>query len=402
VRITRRVSVAAALILLGTLAHAESIPKADIRDPTDSDQTLAEHELSRIAAVITALERELRSGEADRTQASRDLESHERAIAQITRAQAALSSTADTLTTQLGRLRSSHAALSAQIRHERAQLARELRVAYAMGRGDRAQLLLQRRNPGDIARLMRYHSYFTRAQRERIVMLERSLTQLSETEAAITTETGKLASIHARHQAQREALERTRDLRAAALVVLNAELADHRAAMAQLKKDQQRLSTLIRRLRDAINDVPAESEPPRSFEALRGKLPWPVPGNVKRGFGSLRDGADLAMQGVLVNAPRGHAVRAIAHGRVVFADWLRGFGLMIIIDHGDGYMSLYGHNQSLLREPGEWVSAGDALASVGDSGGKIGPGLYFEIRHDGRPENPAKWCSRRAKFATAS
>jgi septal ring factor EnvC (AmiA/AmiB activator) len=117
------------------------------------------------------------------------------------------------------------------------------------------------------------------------------------------------------------------------------------------------------------------------------------------------------MHGVLVKAPMGHQVRAIAHGRVVFADWLRGFGLMVIVDHGGGYMSLYGHNQSLQREPGEWIhnqslqrepgewiGAGDSLATVGDSGGKDGPGLYFEIRRDGKPQNPARWCSTRAKF----
>ena len=155
-------------------------------------------------------------------------------------------------------------------------------------------------------------------------------------------------------------------------------------------------------MRDAINDVPAESVPPRSFKTLRGKLPWPVRGSLKRSFGSRRNEAEQAIQGVILKAPMGKQVRAIAHGRVVFADWLRGFGLMVIVDHGGGYMSLYGHNQSLKREPGEWIAAGDSLATVGDSGGKSGPGLYFEIRRDGRPQNPTKWCSRRAKFASST
>jgi septal ring factor EnvC (AmiA/AmiB activator) len=389
------------LLLPGTPALAQSAPDPAATGSPGSDQARAEHELSRIAEVIGSLEREMRSGEADRTQASRALEKHERAIDLISREQRTLIATADNLTKQLARLRVAHETLGKEVEYERDHLAGELRVAYAMGHGNRAKLLLQRRDPGSIARLLRYHSYFTRAQRERIVMLEHSLLQLNETERAIADETRRLAGVHQRRRAQRRALEIERDLRATALLTLNAELADNRMAVERLKKDRQRLATLIARLRNAINDVPPESEPPRSFKALRGKLPWPVRGPLKRAFGSRRDGA-VAMQGVLVKAPMGRRVRAIAHGRVVFADWLRGFGLMVIVDHGGGYMSLYGHNQSLQREPGEWIGAGDSLATVGDSGGKDGPGLYFEIRRDGRPENPARWCSRRAKFGAAS
>lgn len=395
-------ALAVLLTPLSPPAVAQSAPVSTSSLPADSDQARAELELSRIAAVIKALEREMRSGEANRTQASLALEKHERAISQIANEQRTLLASADKLTRQLEDLRVTFAALTAQAEREREGLAGELRVAYAMGQNNRAKLLLQRRDPGDIARLLRYHSYFTRKQRERIVTLERSLLRLNETEQAIANETKRLADIHERHRAKRQALEAERDLRASALVSLNAELSSNRSTVKRLKNDHKQLALLVKRLRTAISDVPPESEPPRSFKALRGKLPWPVRGRIKRSFGSRRDDAETAMQGVLVKASLGHQVRAIAHGRVVFADWLRGFGFMVIVDHGGGYMSLYGHNQSLQREPGEWVSAGDPLATVGNSGGRDGPGLYFEIRQDGRPQNPARWCSRRAKFAAAS
>jgi septal ring factor EnvC (AmiA/AmiB activator) len=394
----RRFALALLAVVLISSAFAQSTTAQQANRGAVTDQDVAERELSRIAKVIAALEREMRIGKADRTQASRAVETHERAINKIAREQRNLAATANRLTAQLKRLRATHKTLRTRIEDERKDLAKDFRAAYAMGHGDRARLLLQRRDPGGIARLLRYHSYFTRAQRERIVMLQNSLARLGETERAIAGETNRLSGVNERLVKKREAREKQRDLRAKALTALNAELAENRSTVKRLNKDRQRLSTLITRLRDAISDVPPESEPPRLFKALRGKLPWPVRGPLTRKFGSQRDDSGLKMHGVLVKAPMGRQVRAIAHGRVVFADWLRGFGLMVIVDHGGGYMSLYGHNQSLQREPGEWISAGDSLATVGDSGGKDGPGLYFEIRRDGKPQNPARWCSTRARF----
>lgn len=379
-------------------ASAQPATTQQVKRGSVADHVVAERELSRIAKVISALEHEMRISNTDRTQASRAVETHERAINQIAQEQRTLAMTANRLTAQLKRLRATHKALRSQIEDERRRLAKDFRAAYAMGHGDRARLLLQRRDPGGIARLLRYHSYFTRAQRERIVMLQNSLTRLDETERAIASETNRLSAVNTHLVEKREAREKQRDLRANALAALNAELAKNRTTIKRLHKDRQMLSTLITRLRDAISDVPPESEPARLFKTLRGKLPWPVRGSLARQFGSKRDDSALEMHGVLVKAPMGHPVRAIAHGRVVFADWLRGFGLMVIVDHGGGYMSLYGHNQSLQREPGEWIGAGDTLATVGDSGGKDGPGLYFEIRRDGKPQNPARWCSAHERF----
>ena len=146
-------------------------------------------------------------------------------------------------------------------------------------------------------------------------------------------------------------------------------------------------------MRRSFDDIPADLGGKR-FGKLAGKLPWPLPGRITTGYNSRREGA-LRWQGVILGAPGGTPVRAIHSGRVVFADWLRGYGLLTIVDHGDGYLSLYGYNQALLREVGEWVAAGDSLALAGNSGGNMASGLYFEIRHRGKAVNPTRWCDRR-------
>jgi len=160
-----------------------------------------------------------------------------------------------------------------------------------------------------------------------------------------------------------------------------------------MAKDRSQLERLL----DAVEQSIANLEIPsdyRPFHKLKGKLHWPTKGKISKRFGSSRSGSNLRWQGVTLTAKEGSEVNAIHHGRVVFADWFRGSGLLIIIDHGDGYMSLYGHNQSLLIEPGDWVTVGEQIATVGNSGGKKHAGLYFEIRHKGQPTDPRHWCKR--------
>ena len=224
------------------------------------------------------------------------------------------------------------------------------------------------------------------------------MARIRDTAAAIARESQRREGIRSEQARRHEALLSQRKSREKALAALDAELADGSARLASLEQDRARLADLVKRLRDVLSDIPKELEPPRSFKALRGRLPWPVKGRVARRFGAARPESGLRWQGVVLEAPEGREVRAVAHGHVVFADWLRGFGLMVILDHGGGYMSLYGHNESLLREPGEWVAPGDVLATVGDSGAHSRAGLYFEIRRDGRPQNPAQWCSAKASF----
>ena len=153
------------------------------------------------------------------------------------------------------------------------------------------------------------------------------------------------------------------------------------------------LQKLIDSIQEIFDDAPEVEEIARQpFADLKGKLAWPVKGKLRKMFGRRKPLSNLRWQGVLIEAPSGRYVRAVSHGRVAFADWLRGFGNLIIIDHGNSYLSLYGHNESLFKAAGEWVEAGDVIGSTGDSGGQAKSGLYFEIRRNGKPQNPTRWC----------
>jgi len=393
----RQRAAATVLLALGLACAAHAQPAA----PAQREEAAAQRELARVREVIRTLEEQLRAAQADRTQASRALEEHERAIAAIAAEQRTLDATASVLDEQLAALDSTRRELEARAAVEREALGQHLRVAYALGREDRLKLLLQRRDPAVISRLLRYHGYFSTQRRERVAALEVTMSRLRAAQDAMAAESHRLAAVREQQAARREALAAERARRAEAIAALDAEMSDNRTRLASLQRDHQRLADLIKKLREALSDIAPEQEPPRSFKTLQGRLPWPVSGPIARRFGTPRPEADLAWQGVVLEAARGQPVRAVAHGRVVFANWLRGFGQLVILDHGAGYMSLYGHNESLLREPGEWVNPGDPVATVGDSGGHERMGLYFEIRHEGRPQDPARWCNRNARFSAS-
>ena len=150
-------------------------------------------------------------------------------------------------------------------------------------------------------------------------------------------------------------------------------------------------------LGELLADIPLGPSDSRPFKQQKGKLPWPASGAFLASYGEPRKQGGLKWNGVLISSKHGTPVRAISHGRIAFADWLQGFGFITIIDHGEGYMSLYGHNETLVKQAGDWVNAGEVIATSGDSGGQPMPGVYFEIRSRGKPVNPGNWCSRKAK-----
>ncbi len=377
-------------LLAGTVS-AQTL-KADLqRNKTQTD-------LNRIKSRIGAIQNHLRAKGRTRNKIARALEDSERQAARlvaegrrIKRVRKQLQSSLTTLQNTASRLRQQRRVLIQLI-------SRQIRVAYALGRQGRLKLVLSGQQPGDLPRLLRYHDYINRARQQRIGELNITYQRLNQTLASIEDQNRALAALALAQREQTLALANERRQRAAALAKTDDELTDQRQRLLTLQQNKQRLSTLLEELKQAIDDIPAELEPPSSFRSLRGKLPWPVKGKITR---RTKD-SGLAAQSVILRAPAGTIVRAIAHGRVVFADWLRGLGQLIIIDHGGDYMSLYGFNRSLLREPGEWVNSGDSIASVGDSGGQSRPGLYFEIRKSGRPLNPVKWSNSRVRFKSAA
>lgn len=270
----------------------------------------------------------------------------------------------------------------------------ELRTAWKMGRQAQVKVLLSQQSPDALARNLAYYRYFFRARNAVLEEFRATLVSLAATETKINETLAALAENQDALARQQEALVAASAAREKALAKVNAELEDKGAALAKLEADRKELQALLEAIRKAITELEIPEGDYQPFKDSKGKMPWPVPGRASARFGDTRNEGKMRWQGVTIPAPAGTPVKAVHHGRVVYADWLRGMGLLMIVDHGDGYLSLYAHNQTLLKEPGEWVGVDTTIATVGDSGGKTRPALYFEVRENGKPVNPALWCRR--------
>jgi septal ring factor EnvC (AmiA/AmiB activator) len=272
---------------------------------------------------------------------------------------------------------------------ERAALAGQLRAAYMIGREEPLKLLLNQQNPLQSGRLYTYYSYFGRARADQIGQIQKSVRHLDELDDALSQQQSELSNLKLAQQTQLQQLERARNDRQSVLTSFNAAAQTHEQSLARLKEQQADLERLLSELDHSLKSIP----PPdyaTAFGRSRGLLPWPVAGRVTEHFGARR-ASDVSWEGLVIATERDAPVTAVASGRVVYADWLPGLGLLVIIDHGDGYMSLYGHNDRLLKATGESVAAGEAIAAAGDTGGRASPELYFEIRRGGKPVDPTPW-----------
>jgi septal ring factor EnvC (AmiA/AmiB activator) len=276
---------------------------------------------------------------------------------------------------------------------ERRALAEQVRASYMTGRAELFKLLLSQESPATLGRMLVYFDYFHRARSTRIDAVATELGKLAALGSETTRVEAELAALEAAQAAEVAALEKARDERRSAVAKLEGELRDANAAVAKLRGEERRLADLIKRLSQLSADFPVATDQP--FAQLKGKLAWPVQGRLAGDYGQPRGSGGVKWSGVLLEATAGTPVRAVYRGRVAFADWLPGLGLLVIVDHGGGYLSLYGHNRALLKESGDRVEPGEAIAEVGDSGGQARPGLYFEIRANGEPVNPHPWIARR-------
>ncbi|QLC73431.1 murein hydrolase activator EnvC [Pseudomonas sp. LPB0260] len=299
----------------------------------------------------------------------------------------------------------------------------QARAAYQSGRQEYLKLLLNQQNPEKFSRTLTYYDYLSEARMEQLATFNETLRQLNNVEQDIASQQRQLQEHKSALDSRRAELAQARQERQQALAKLNQEFSARDRKLKARQQEQEQLArvlktieaTLARQAREAEEarqrprqDGPASASASASasgpmvsagatyggpFAQARGKLPWPVDGHLVARYGAPRGGdARTKWDGVLIGAAAGSQVRAVHGGRVVFADWLRGAGLLVILDHGNGYLSLYGHNQSLLKDPGDLVKAGEPIATVGTSGGQDTPALYFAIRQQGRPSDPAQWC----------
>lgn len=374
-----------AMLIVAMLARAESSDPA--REASEKE---ARQKLEQVRSQIRALTAELRTTRGEREQATAALRKQETAIAAAAGEVQAIDAQLAAQTTELEALDGKREALATRLRQQREALAVLLRSAYALGRSEELKLLLQQEDVGSIARVLAYHRYFQRARVERIDSLMVDLGQLAEVQEQIEAKRGELAATRATREIEVAALQAQREERARLLAGLDGQLKDQTTRLAVMARDEKGLLELLEKLRDVFADIPEKPSGAEPFASLRGRLPMPVSGRILTGFGG-HDDSGRALSGVLIGSPGGSPVHAIARGRVAYADWLKGYGMLLILDHGDGYMSLYGYNESLLKEVGDWVAAGDTLAQSGASGGQSTPALYFELRRQGKPVDPKPW-----------
>ncbi len=367
-------------------AQAQSVDEAQRKQ----QEQAATQKLDAVRVQIKALTEQQRAATGERGEAARTLREKEIALSVVARDVRGLDERIAAQQTKLDDLNAQRARLHTDLKVQREALAALLRSAYALGHNEELKLLLQQDDVAAIARVLTYHRYFQRAQLSRIDTLLGALAQLATIDDSIRSATAQLAIARDTRSAEGSKLEMERAQRAQFVAALDATLKDQGAHIAALGKDESALNSLLEKLRDVFADIPQQISGEAPFASLRGRLAQPLAGKTLIAFGAADDSGRRS-SGLLLAAKSGTPVHAIAHGRVVFADWLRGYGLMVIVDHGDGYLSLYGCNETLLKEVGDWVDAGQTIATSGASGGQKTPGLYFELRAKGNPVDPRGW-----------
>ena len=357
------------------------------QDDADATRQQLEQLEAEIARISTARD----TRRARRDQEQQQLADSERRLGELRQALASLNARIAARDRDIAALEVRSEALRDALEQQSETVARELRRAYRSADGDQLKLLLSQQDPQTFARMLAYYRYILDARSELLEAYRADLEELSRTDDALVASRQALQDERSAVRTQEQEIERERAQRSELLAQINAALANDEALLAQREQDRASLEQLLSEIEAATASlaIPMETQP---FSAAQGQMPWPVDGRITDRFGGPRNQGKMRWQGVRLQADAGSPVSAIHHGRVVYADWLRGAGLLLVIDHGEGYMSLYAHNETLLREVGDWVSTGAAVATVGSSGGQERPGLYFEVRKDGKPRNPQRWC----------
>ncbi len=374
--------------------------------PASADQGKQE-ELKELRGRIQSLQEELEQATEDRSELADALKKSERRISDVNRGLRDLDSRQRRLSRDLKQLNEDTGATQREIAEQQKRLAVLIRERYVQGGGDAMKLMLNGQNPGEVARNLEYYGYIGRARAELIRQHRESLARLRALQDRTRQQNDDLSQVRHDRVAQKKTLEAEKGARQQVLYQLSEQIRKQRKEIDTLVRDEKRLTRLIERLARLAAAKPRPAAPVKpgqkvenvadaslaglDFRRLQGKLALPVAGEILHRFGASREGGGPAWKGLFIRARQGLEVRAVGSGRVAFADWLRGFGNLLIIDHGDGYLSLYSNNESLYKQPGEPVRAGDVVAAVGATGGQDETGLYFELRHQGKPFDPLAW-----------
>jgi murein hydrolase activator len=352
-----------------------------------------EEQLRALRTRIEALQADLNETRGERTEVRTKLRESERRIGQQLKSLRDTEARQRSETARLTALQQARTRDRAELGTRRQELEQAVRAAYLLGQQDYLKLLLSQDDPARVSRTLTYYRYLTAARAARIEGIETTLHRLDDLEKQIAERMQELTALRTRQLEQKSELEATRAERRALLAQLNERVRDRSQEVERLKHDEERMTRLVRELRGALERAPAP-ELPADYTSVNKGRRWPLPmqGRLIARFGSPKEVGDLRWRGIFLAAPEGQEVRAVARGRIAYADWLRGFGLLVVVDHGGGLMTLYGHNQSLYKGVGDRVEAGEVITASGNTGGPAQPGLYFEVREHGEPRNPLDWC----------
>lgn len=393
---------AIALLLFGVVASSQA--QAPTPAQRAQRQAATQKQLNTLRGQIRSLSEEQRKLEGEKNAAARELREID---GRVSKSQRSLHDTEARIAAQeaeLVRLQEKQQTLEGSLLKQRAELARLVRSAYAMGRHEQLKLLLEQGRMSDLARALAYHRYFQQQRKEEIGRLTQELKTLADVSEQIKTATTELQAARAQQKGELDALAGQRRERGKLVSSLDAQYRDRDTRIKALGRDEKATVALLERLRRlmeqsakaptrAPNTPGTRPATPNDTRVPIGPLNLPLSGSVLAGYGgTMPDGH--RSQGLLIAGNAGAEVRAVSAGRVAYADWLKGYGLLLILDHGNGWMTLYAFNDTLLKNVGDSVRAGEAISTVGSSGGQGRPALYFELRRNGQPQDPRSWLKK--------
>lgn len=367
------------LLLPSVASHAWQTPSQESAAETQARIDAIARELERRQAAMQQRARELSATE-------REVQRLDKQIADVANQLAKLNDALQQTQQRINDLEQQQRQLVAEQEQQQQWLAKQVDMAYRIGEHDLLKLILNQEEPAELERLHGYYGYFNRARLAKLAELKATQAELERVRTQVADEQQALATQRQQQEQQRQRLAEQKAQQQKLVRQLNQEQQQDQSRVAQLEQDQRELEEVLAAIIAALRDEPQLE----GLTQLKGKLSWPAQGQVQRLFGRSRSGG-VKWKGILIDAAEGSPVKAIADGRVIYANWMRGFGLLLVLDHGDGYMSLYGHNQTILPNVGEVVRRGEDIARVGQSGGRETPALYFEIRVKGDPVNPTQW-----------
>lgn len=363
-----------------------------------------QEELDNLRKRITAMQREMDKTSESKSEAADALRESERAISDSNRKLAELAEQQRAADKKFNELQQQERRLTGSMAEQQILLGRLLYRQYLGGKQEYLKLLLSNHAPDQVSRDLQYYKYIARSRAAWLTALHDDFAVLNTVSTATREQSAELKSLRTEQSAQKKALEKEQYARQQILKKISQQLRQQRRGINRLQHDENRLAQLVDKLTKMLaqpktnslfrnDNLPDNRFDGSPFDQLKGKLALPVKGEVTNQFGAPRPDSTVLWKGLFLRTSTGQAVKAIAAGRVVFADWLRGFGNLLIIDHGKGYMSLYGNNETLYKQVGDMLRGGDIVAAVGNSGGNEDSGLYFELRHESKPLDPMKWLA---------